>query len=243
MDEAELDVGREILNDVANIPSGARAALVIRHSIRGEITTPENEDVQLNSEGILAARRFGTRLKWASSIVAVSSQKTRCRQTAREILDGFASANPGIEVSLLDSHKSVAALLHAKSNSPAIDDIVSAIHRSGSTGNYRGFGLPPSLAVSAGTIARQVISSITNDLEGTMRDELHLFVDHDLHLMLLRQQLFGEGYRRREWIDFLDGFVIYLLDGSVFAACHGMTVAYKTAEDSGGTTYSNGDVP
>lgn len=70
------------------IPEGTAAALIIRHSIRGEI--PEGEtgnDVPLTAEGRELAELFGTTV--SSRLVSImSSPVGRCTETAEHIVKG-----------------------------------------------------------------------------------------------------------------------------------------------------------
>jgi hypothetical protein len=89
-----------------------------------------------------------------------------------------------------------------------------------------GFRVPPHVVASSDMVARESLVRVAQLLKGSQGETLHLFVDHDLHLIILREHIFGSKYRTTEWVDFLDGLVLFLKGESLSVSMHGRTATY-----------------
>lgn len=222
-------LGHEVLEAIAALPRGTRAAAFVRHSIRGEIATP-TDDPPLTAEGLLAARQFGRGLDWPFPLRTVSSPRLRCLQTAREILGGFAEVHADLKASAAGTQASVAARMNVLGETPPLRELHRSIKRftPGIAGPASVLSGPQ--VAYADRLARHVMTDILRDLRGDGRSELRLFVDHDLYLILLREHLFERQYRTLESIDPLGGFVVHVQDDSIMATLHGRTIPYHLSE-------------
>ena len=223
MDDDNPFLGRGVLKSVASLPADAKAAVLIRHSIRGEMVTPQ-DDVPLTQEGVLAARRFGRQLPSPLSKTARTSPRMRCRQSAEEILSGFSETHPGAESSYLGSADSLSAIMHGVSDHSLLQQLFGGIQAGG--GRDGRFRVPPPVADSSDRIARESLLRIAQLLRNSRGGTLHLFVDHDFHLIVVREHIFGGRYRTTEWVDFLDGLVLSLRGESMSVSMQGRTATY-----------------
>ncbi|MDG6987526.1 MAG: histidine phosphatase family protein [Nitrososphaerota archaeon] len=223
MDDESPLLGRGVLESVAALPADAKAAVLIRHSTRGELVAPQ-DDVPLTPEGILAARRFGRQLRWPLSIAARSSPRLRCRQSAEEILSGFSETHPGTQNSYLGSADSLSAIIHGVSDHSLLQQLFDGIQAGG--GRDGRFRVPPPVVASSDRVARESLARIAQLLRDSRSETLHVFVDHDLHLIILREYIFGGRYRTTEWVDFLDGLVLSLTGESLSVRMQGRTATY-----------------
>lgn len=217
--------GQNILQNVNSTPEGASLAVFIRHSIREPIYSPY-DDAQLTPEGVKAALTFGESLSWKNPIVEISSGKKRCVDTAHLIAEGFTSRNPEVRVSFAPSESSLATMLHENVDHKKIDKIFGFISASTQKNSRTRSKAPASLIQYSDIVARNVLCNIVNELRGLPNSEMHLYVDHDWHLILLREHIFGTGYENMEWIDYLDGFLIMVDGASVIARNRDMRVTY-----------------
>ncbi len=200
-------LGSSILAAVAGLSPGTRAAVLIRHSVRGSIED-EGPDAPLTQGGRELARLFGTHLLWDGTLIARPSPRTRCIETAREIVEGFRQAHPNAKASLLDSGESVSSILHGGQSQPALDVLLNRIQRA-AVGEFQGdWGFPADMVDFAESAAKEVVGTVARTVNRSSPGSLHLYVDHDLHLIILREHVLGTRFSRKEWLDILDGFVL-----------------------------------
>lgn len=206
MHSEDLTFGRVIIEALASLESSSRAAVLIRHSIRGPIT-PENPDVSLTEEGRAHARIFGESLPWNGSLLVRTSSMRRCVETAEEILRGYRESHPDSTAALLQSGKSLAALLHSDENKSQIRELVKLMERRAPEPDSE-WDIPSERVDSALAAARRTVRDLRALLGGVPEGSLCLFVDHDFHIMILGEALFGGYLTKKQWIDYLDGLVL-----------------------------------
>ena len=217
MEHTGRPLGSPVLAIVKCLEPDARAAVLIRHSVRGSIEE-EGPDAPLTEDGRKLARRFGSLLPEDLSVLVHTSPRRRCVQTAEEIVEGFRQAHPGGEASLLGSEESVASILHSSAQRAAAQALLQEIQKGARPDSGDAWNFPAELVVSADLLAKHTLRAIARIHGSSKAGTVHVFVDHDLHLIVLRERVLGTRFARKAWLNYLDGFVLILLgDGSLVA--------------------------
>ena len=189
------------------IPEGAATALIIRHSIRGEI--PEGEtgnDVPLTTEGRQLAELFGMTI--SSRLASImSSPVGRCTETAEYILKG---SGMDLEVPtsrlLGDPGAFIADGEAAWINFQTMGTRGVMLHLAGRDTALPGMH-PPQVA------AHILLSHVLDrcDTQG-----IHIFVTHDVVLAGIAGQLIGGIQSNEDLPGFLDGAFFWRNGPGVF---------------------------
>lgn len=217
MSSEELSYGREIVRALKSVDPTSRVAIIIRHSIRGPIGEGD-EDVPITEEGRHCAKLLGERLAWKGPLIARSSPKLRCVQTAEEVLKGYRSKNPDIETSFQGFNQSLAAMLHSDEFRPEISELIDEIQKAAYNQSSKEWNISPNLVEASKTISNAVLERLLDILKKSPEGTLNLFVDHDLHIILLRENTHGGRFINKRWLDFLDGIVLTSEDGGSISA-------------------------
>lgn len=211
----ELRYGKAIVKAVGPLDSTYRVAAAIRHSIRGPIT-PEEPDVPLTEEGRTCARLFGRLLPWNGPLLVRTSSMRRCTETSEEVMAGYQEGHPESTATMLGSELSIAAMLHSDKNQPEMGELGKLMERRAPKPE-KDWNLPTDLVDFALVVAEDTIRRISSLLKDTPPGSLLLFVDHDFHLMILRDKLFGGELKRKRWVGYLDGLVVAGHSDELFA--------------------------
>ncbi len=214
MYSGELRYGRSVIEAVRSLEPTCRVAVLVRHSVRGEIT-PEEPDVSLTEEGKKSARLFGRLFPWNRPLLVRMSSMRRCVETAEQIVVGYQQSHPDSSATMLQSEKSLAVMLHSEENQPHMRKLGKFMEkRAWESGDD--WNLPPELVAGGLTAAENTIRELSELLRNGSPGCMHLYIDHDFHLMILRDRLFGGELKKKRWVDYLDGLVVGTEDGDEF---------------------------
>jgi len=192
------------------IPEGTATALIIRHSIRGEI--PEGEtgnDVPLTTEGRRLAELFGARV--SSRLASImSSPVGRCTETAEHIVKG-SGADFAVPTSKLlgDPGAFIADGQAAWINFQTLGTRGVMLHLAGRDIALPGMH-PPADA------ARTLLNHV---LDRCVSPGLHLFITHDVVLAGITGQLIGGIKSDEDLPGFLEG-AFFWRDGTQVFGCY-----------------------
>lgn len=210
----ELRHGRSIIEAVGSLEPTSRVAVLVRHSIRHEIT-PEEPDVSLTEDGRKLATLFGRLFPWNGPLLVRMSSMKRCTETAERVVAGYQQSHPNSSATMHQSEKSLAAMLHSEENQPQMRKLGKFMEkRAWESGDD--WNLPPELVAGGLTAAENTIRELSELLRNGSPGCLHLYIDHDFHLMILRDRLYGGELKRKRWVDYLDGLIVGTEDGDEF---------------------------
>jgi hypothetical protein len=199
-----------LTNGLSLIPEGTATALIIRHSIRGEI--PEGEtgnDVPLTTEGRQLAELFGATV--SSRLASImSSPVGRCTETAEHIVkgSGIAFAVPTSRL-LGDPGVFIADGQAAWINFRTLGTRGVMLHLAGRDTALPGMHPPQ---VAAHILLNHVLDRC--DTPG-----IHIFVTHDVVLAGIAGQLIGGIRSADDLPGFLDG-AFFWRDGTQVFGCY-----------------------
>jgi broad specificity phosphatase PhoE len=186
-----------------------RAALIIRHGDRHEITAhniKESLSVGLTEKGFSDAERFGRSLPFFLTIRLFHSPAVRCRETAQMISRGAGSQ--GIDVVLIQEEWKLCA--------PYMRDD-RCLQEAARLGydflrTWMSGQISPELVDGVESSAFQVVEPILSRLPGK-ENCLDIHVSHDWDIMLLREFILGIRHEEAGWLSCLDGMSFLPRDG------------------------------
>ena len=203
-----------IMGQLAVVPEGVDASLVIRHAEREDIPAGTfGHDVNLTAGGTQAAEQLGAALSQYRALTVVSSPVPRCVQTAQAMLRGAGSAaqvatdrrlgNPGAFI--VDSEAAGPLFLELPIPEIARRQLQDAIPLSGMRPTPEGVEILQELA--------------TSPLGDNGR--LHVFVTHDIILSVFVASIFHSSLEETGWLDFLEGLLLWRFDRELYASWQG----------------------
>ncbi len=207
MGNASPPPGAKILRLLKALAPTSRAAAFIRHSVRESIEE-RGPGARLTDEGREYARLFGHQVAWSGPIEIRHSPAERCRESAHLVARGIRRAHPDSSVSILGSKESLSAMLHTDSYRPAVEDLLRQIQSSAGPDPPLKWDRSDELVDFAESVGMWITQRIIQLLRSGGESTLHLFLDHDLHLIVLREHMFGTHFRQWDWVGYLDGFVL-----------------------------------
>lgn len=216
-----LSHARQLLHDFTHLIDKSRpAAMMIRHSIRHEIKSAKDiKSANLTPLGHTIARYFGQIIPKGYQLRLYSSISTRCKETARNIVDGYTAVlNPTDSSS---TAKLVSSKLHLQtisSKRPKLYELIANVTQTHSnemnTGaaivqNWIAGNYPPSLISPLNSYVKLVCQNELSDLQklNNQPNTLIINISHDLPLMGLRARLTGDK-TCTDWLSFLGGFIL-----------------------------------
>ncbi len=194
-----------IMEQLAVVPEGVDASLVIRHAEREEIPAGTfGHDVNLTDDGNQAAEQLGAALSKYRALTVVSSPVPRCVQTAQAMLRGVRSSaevatdrrlgNPGAFI--VDSE--VAGPLFLELPIPEIAR--RQLHDSAPLPGMR--PTPEGVEI--------LLELATSPLGESGR--LQVFVTHDIILSVFVASIFHSSLEETGWSGYLDGLLLWRSD-------------------------------
>lgn len=195
--------------------------VLMRHSAR-IVDTAENDAVmELTEEGRQAAYEFGKGLPAAARLRFYSSYINRCIETSALIEQGYFSANETAET----EPNTIMDALYAffAKDVPKMDKIAYALLDKGEWAQFfRNWfnGEYPTEAIDpADQAAEQLLASLIDLLQGQTAVS-NICVSHDWHLFLIKEYYLHLRPEDHEFVQFLEGFVIYEQNGRYYIINH-----------------------
>ncbi len=197
-------LGLKLLETIRSLPTGADAAVFLRHAERFPILHATDHTLaELTPNGLASAEAFGARIQGFDHVRIFHSPVKRCRQTAEGIARGLEStgrpveiAGPtdalGVDHNIVDPGETARlATLHG--------DHFIRLWFSGQVG--------PTVIRAADQIAARNLAYLTERLREPCPHgrRLDLHVSHDWNILTLRELLCGVRHEEAGWLNFLDG--------------------------------------
>ena len=211
-----------ILKQLTMVPDGVSVALVIRHAEREDIPAGAfGHEVNLTAEGDRAAERLGTDLAGERVLTILSSPVPRCVQTALAMLRGAGSSaevvtdrrlgGPGAFVA--DAEAAGPLFLELPIPEIARRQLQDASPLTGMRPTPEGVEI--------------LLELVTSPLGKNGR--LHVFVTHDIILSVLVASIFHLALAETGWPGYLEGLLLWRLDGELHACWRGREHAVRPA--------------
>ncbi len=200
-----------ILTRLAAVPEGVDVSLVIRHAEREDIPAGTfGHEVNLTAQGTRAAEELGAALSGDRALTLLSSPVPRCTQTAQAMLRGAGSSSEIHTDRRLGSPG--AFIVDPEIAGPLFLELpilkVARLQLQDDT------PLPGMRPTKEG--AAILLDLVTKNLGGTGR--LDVFVTHGVILAVLVGSILGVTIEEAGWPDFLEGLLLWCLDGSFHAS-------------------------
>ena len=194
-----------IMEQLAVVPEGVDASLVIRHAEREEIPAGTfGHDVNLTAEGTQAAEHLGAALLEYRGLTVVSSPVPRCVQTAQAMLRSAGSSaevqtdrrlgDPGAFI--VDAETAGPLFLELPIPEIARRQIQDAVPLPGMRPTPEGVEI--------------LLELVTSPLNKEGR--LHIFVTHDIILSVLVASILQSSVEETGWPGYLEGMLLWRSD-------------------------------
>ena len=208
------------MEQLAMIPDGVDASLIIRHAERESIPAGTfGQEVNLTVEGDRAAERLGADLAGERVLTMLSSPIPRCVQTALAMLRGAGSSaevvtdwrlgGPGAFVT--DAELAGPLFLELPIPGIARRQLQNASPLPGMRPTPEGVEI--------------LLELVTSPLGKNGR--LHVFVTHDIILSVLVATIFHSSLEETGWPGYLEGLLLWRTDGELHACWKGREHAVR----------------
>ena len=195
--------------------------VLMRHSAR-IIDTAENDAVQeLTEEGRQGAISFGKKLPLTTRLRFHSSYINRCIMTSDLIEEGYLSAHEGAETTANVTTDALYAFF--ANDVPRMDKIAYALLDKGEWAQFFRNWFNGEYPTEAIDPAEQAAEQLLASLIGLLDEETavsHICVSHDWHLFLIKAYYLHLRPEDHEFIQFLEGVVIYEENGRYYIINH-----------------------
>ena len=189
-----------IVEQLAVVPEGVDASLVIRHAEREDIPAGTfGHDVNLTAEGNQAAEQVGAALSQYRALTVVSSPVPRCVQTAQAILRGAGSSSEALTDRRLGAPG--AFVVDAEAASPLFLEL--PVPKIARRQLLDALPLPGMRPTPEGV--EILLELATNPLGDN--GQLHVFVTHDIILSVYVASIIDSSLEETGWPDFLEGLL------------------------------------
>ena len=190
------------MEQLAVVPEGVDASLVIRHAEREDI--PEGtfgHDVNPTAEGTQAAEQLGAALSQYRALTVVSSPVPRCVQTAQAMLRGVrSSAEVATDRRLGDPG---AFIVDAETAGPLFLELpIPEIARRQLQDDTPLPGMRPTLE------GVEILLELATSPLGE-NGRLHVFVTHDIILSVFMSSIFHSSLEETGWPWYLEGLLLW----------------------------------
>ncbi len=195
-----------IMEQLAEVPEGVDASLVIRHAEREAIPAGTfGHDANLTAEGTQAAEHLGAALSENRALTIVSSPVPRCVQTARAM---FRGAGTSAEL-LTDRHLGGpgAFIVDSEAAGPLFLEL--PIPEIARRQLQDAMPLPGMRPTPEGVEILQELATSPLGENG----RLHVFVTHDIILSVFVASIFRSSLEETGWPDFLEGLLLWRHSG------------------------------
>lgn len=184
----------QTLQNIKLVPENKKMALLLRHSNRFPINSPDEIfKVGLTPEGVERARQFGKRLVKYSCGRLHSAPVGRCLDTANAVSEGAGWGHSAQEKYILSVWQI----------EEAYDDLLES------------FPVIGNIPVSVAEVLRFIVE------QPGKAGDLDLMITHDTNIACFASFLFNESPHVDNFVDFLEGFAIWQDEGKTFAAWRG----------------------
>ena len=216
------DTLASILKQLAMVPDGVNVALVIRHAEREDIPAGTfGHEVNLTLEGARSAEELGAALSEKMALTVLSSPVPRCVQTALAMLRGAGSPPEVVTDWRLGGPGAFVA--DAEAAGPLFLEL--PIPEIARRQLQDASPLPGMRPTSEGV--EILLESVTSPLGKNGR--LHVFVTHDIILSVLVASIFHLSLEETGWPGYLEGLLLWRLDGELHACWQGREHAVRPA--------------
>ncbi len=210
----------EVINDLQARGIDSYVVLM-RHSAR-IVDTAENDAAQeLTAEGRQGALAFGKALPAVTRLCFHSSVISRCVETADLIEEGYLSVHNSVET--MPTVTSNALYASFAQDVPKMDKIAYAMLEKGEWAQFFRNWFNGEYPTEAIDPADQAAEGLLAFLIGLLQEETavsHICVSHDWHLFLIKEVYLHLRPEDHEFIQFLEGVVIYAENGRYYIINH-----------------------
>ena len=203
-----------LLEQLAMVPGGADASLVIRHAEREEIPAGTfGHDVNLTAEATRAAEQLGAALSENRALTVVSSPVPRCVQTALAMLRGAGSSAEVVADRRLGGPG--AFVVDAEAAGPLFLELaIPEIARR----QLQDETPPPGMRPASDGV-EILLELATSPLYEKGR--LHVLVTHDIVLSVFVASIFRAPVEEIGWPDYLEGLLLWRCAGRLYFSWKG----------------------
>ncbi|MFW9968810.1 MAG: histidine phosphatase family protein [Candidatus Odinarchaeota archaeon] len=201
---------QELLEGLKKFPKNSTIILLLRHSQRNE---PEdfniNIELNLTEEGRKIANFFGKNLPKDKLIRVFHSKAERCRDTAKEIFNGFkeSGGEAVLKGDFLPLYR-IGIDMEFFMEQNRKYDILEIFNR-WSAGLYS-----PELWFPLISYSQKAAEFMWVGVENAQEKTLDIHITHDLHLLALKFGWFGIPPTEK-WINYLGGFAFSFIDENI----------------------------
>ncbi|MGI0080030.1 MAG: histidine phosphatase family protein [Nitrososphaerales archaeon] len=185
--------------------SSDRIGILVRHSAK--INTEDTKDYGLLSPlGHAEARRFGRLLPKGYNLNLSYSAETRCVETAKEIMTGYAESNAG-NCCDLGAEGFLASFHFFSKNETAMNSYKRIVRGKRFLREWLDNTLPEGIMTPIENVRAFVAEYFQRQMQGAAPPLLRVWIGHDFGIMMIREFLFGGKFEDLPWIQYLDGIV------------------------------------
>lgn len=217
--------GLPLLETIAALPTGASAAVFLRHAERFPIVdAAEPTLAEITPSGAAAAEAFGARIRDFACVRIFHSPIKRCRQTAESIARGVASTGCLVEIAGPEDALGVDYILDLKEAGR-----LTVLHGNHFVRLWFSGEVAPTIMGSAFQIAARKLAFLAQKLEEPCPHgrRLDLHVSHDWNIIILRELICSVRHEEAGWLDFLDGVAFSSIPGGLQAVYRDRSVATR----------------
>ena len=213
-------IGKETIQLIHSLhQAGVKSYVTImRHSARFYGTAENEAEMGLTEEGKKAAFAFGKALPVTPTLCFFSSPVSRCVETSSLIEQGFLE-NGGTTA----TNKELDALnVFYLRNFPKLFTIYNEMHKNGTRGKffrnwYEGH-YSPNLVDDPVQTTRRMMKALVALLQGSATG--NICISHDWNLFLIKEFYLGIRPEDHDYIQYLEGVVIYEQNGRYYITNH-----------------------
>jgi len=170
----------------------------------------KDDDRLLTAEGHELAEHFGSLLPSGAPVFLSHSPVPRCRETAIDIARGFSRHNPDVPATVLGAEPWLALFHHFSLDRHSMEMRKGRVGAKAFLREWLDGKLLTGIMHPASEVVESVLDRVVMALRTHKGPTLHIFVDHDFGLLLIREFLFGGKFEELPWIGNLDGFVLLM---------------------------------
>ena len=214
---------RKLIIGLEKFPTQSKITIILRHSQRYEPKLVNESDLkganmELTPLGEEIAAKFGENLLIDRPIRLFHSPRSRCKETAKNIYQGFTEKNgKGDYVGECN------ALYGIGINNQSYLDEFNTYENYQVILRYLAGVYSPDLWPPAQPFYQRSGEKIWNHIEHISEGGLNIFITHDFHIMIFRFGWFGLPPDER-WIDYLGGFAFSITKDHILLLDYGKLI-------------------
>ena len=212
-----------IMEGLNKFPAHSKIIIIMRHSQRNEPKLVNENDLkvanmELTPLGKEMAKNFGEKLPVGKTVRLFHSPRSRCKETAEKIYQGFTKVNgKGIFMGECKSLHGIGINTQSYLDEFNKYKDYQVINRY-VAGVYSPDLWPPALPFYQKS-GQQIWSQIEMNSEG----DIDIFISHDFHIMIFRFGWFGLPPDER-WINYLGGFAFSIMKDHILLLDYGKLI-------------------